>query len=417
MEAPPWSCKDLSHFLNCAGEDIFDIHQHFAEWAKEARPGGYYLYEIAANSAPGEKIRLATQSASDPSLLNLASYNYLGLAQRPEVIDAAIACLRHYGLGAAGSPWLSGQLSIHDQLSNALADFKGLPSVLLFPSGYSANIGVISALVKQGDHVLTDQFAHASIFDGIALSGAKLVMYRHNDMESLERRLKKIKGRTLVIAEGVYSMDGDVPPLPEIAELCRRYNARLMIDEAHSAFIYGRSGRGIVEHFGIEDAVDIHFGTLSKSLGGIGGYVAGSSELIDYLRAYARSQVFSCAMSPAVAGGVLAALNIAKAEPELRSRLWRNVDVMRTALIGQGVDIGHSTSQIIPVMINDDVLVFTVSKDLMDAGIYLNPVRYPAVGVNRSRLRVSISAAHDPGDLKQSAEIIATILRRHRVIS
>lgn len=417
MDAPSWTSKDLSHFFHCTGNDIFDVHGHFSKWTRDSRPGGYYLYELSADSAPGVNIRLSDNAGVDQSLFNLASYNYLGLAQHPEVVEAAIESLRHFGLGAAGSPYLSGQLSIHDRLAHALADFKKVESVLLFPSGYSANVGIISALVKPGDYVVTDQFSHASIFDGVALSGATLLMFRHNDMASLESKLKKAKGRALVVAEGVYSMDGDVSPLREIASLCRQYGARLMIDEAHSGFVYGENGRGIAEHFGIEDAVDVHFGTLSKSLGGIGGFVAGSHELIDYLRAYARSQVFSCALSPAVAGGVLAALRIAIREPMRRTRLWRNVDVMRSALTRAGVDTGRSTSQIIPIMINDDVLIFTIARELMEEGIFLNPVCYPAVGVKRSRLRVSVSAAHEPADLEQSAETIATVLRRHRVIA
>lgn len=416
MDRPAWAARDFTHFFNSTGGDVFDVHRHFALWAKDARPGGYDLFELAAKSAPATRISLAGQAPNEPPLLNLASYNYLGLAQRPEVIEAAVRAVRHYGLGAAGAPPLSGQLRIHDELAAALARFKQTDQALLFPSGYSGNLGIISALVKPGDHVITDQYAHASIFDGITLSGARLVLYRHNDMASLESRLRRAKGRVLVIAEGVYSMDGDLSPLPDIATLCRQYKARLMVDEAHSAFVYGEHGRGVVEHFGVEDAVDVHFGTLSKSLGGIGGYVAGSQELIDYLRVYARSQVFSCAMAPAVAGGVLKALQIAEAEPQLRQQLWRNVAVMRQELDSHGVDTGRSNSQIIPVMINDDVLVFDIVRDLMQAGIYLNPVRYPAVGVNRSRLRISVSASHQAHELQQAAGTIARVLRERRVL-
>jgi 7-keto-8-aminopelargonate synthetase-like enzyme len=189
-----------------------------------------------------------------------------------------------------------------------------------------------------------------------------------------------------------------------------------MVDEAHSAFVYGENGRGLAEHFGVEDAVDVHFGTLSKSLGGMGGYVAGSTQLIDYLRAYARSQIFSCALSPPVVGGLRAALALARAEPELRTRLWENVATMRAALLAEGVDIGDSTSQVIPIMIRDDGGIFAIARALEAAGVYLNPILYPAVKRAQSRFRVSISAAHAPDDLRQSARIIGDVLRAHKVI-
>ena len=416
MKGPgAWSARDLSHFRQGAGDDLFEVHDQFAAWLEAARPGGYDLYELAASSAPCARIRVADRG--EAPLINLASYNYLGLSTRPEVRAAAAAALERYGLGAAGSPHLSGLLDIHEQLASDLAAFKAVDAVLLFPTGYSANIGTISALVGPGDRVITDMLAHASIFDGCAMSGAKVSLFRHNDPDSLERKLRREGGRTLVIVEGVYSMDGDVAPLPEIAELCQRYGARLMVDEAHSAFVFGEHGRGAVEHFGVEDAVDVHLGTLSKSLGGMGGYVGGSSTLVDYLRPYSRSQVFSCALAPPVVGGLVEALRLAATEPELRDRLWHNVTVMREALLGHGVDIGDSASQVIPVMVRDDIGVFAIAEALMEEGVFLNPVTYPAVKRRRSRFRIAISAAHDPDDLRQAASIIGTVLARHGVIA
>jgi 8-amino-7-oxononanoate synthase len=409
-----WQSRDFSHFRSGEGRDIFDIHEHFADWVKIARPGGYYLYDLFASSAPGREICLP--HTGERSLLNLASYNYLGLAQEPRVLEAAAAALAHYGLGAAGSPYLSGSLRVHQELAEALARFKGVEEVLLFPTGYSANVGTISALVGPGDVVICDILAHASIFDGCALSRAKLSLFRHNDPRSLARKLEQASGRALVIVEGVYSMDGDIAPLREITELCRHHGARLLVDEAHSAFIYGAHGHGLAEHFGVEDRIDVHVGTLSKSLGGMGGYVGGSHELIDYLKAYSRSQVFSCALAPAVAGGVLEALRIAIAEPQRRTRLWDNVARMRSALREHGVDTGESSSQVIPIMINDDNRIFAVAEQLLAAGIYLNPVRYPAVKRNRSRLRVSVSAAHDGAELEHAAGRVAEVLREVGVL-
>ncbi len=413
-ESRSWHEQDLSHFRRTTGTDLFDVHDHFRRWLSDARPAGYELYEQGATSAPKTRITL---EGLDRPLINLASYNYLGLSYRPEVLDAAARTLGRLGLGAAGSPHLSGLLDVHDAFSQELAAFKGAEAALLFPSGYAANVGAIAALVGPEDVVVTDILAHASIMDGALLSQARLSLFRHNDMDSLAQKLARAKGRKLVVVEGVYSMDGDVAPLPDVVELCRASGARLMVDEAHSAFVFGEHGRGLVEHFGVEDDVDIHLGTLSKSLGGMGGYVAGSQALIDYLRAYSRSQIFSCALAPPIVGGLREALRIAQAEPELRARLWENVRVMHAALVEQGVDVGASASQVIPILIRDDRRIFDIAKDLARSGVYLNPVRYPAVKRHQSRFRVSISAAHQPSELREAAAIIGEVLRRHEVVS
>lgn len=408
-----WTEYDLSHFRSTTGEDLFDVHEHFARWSEGSRPGGYDHYLQSLHSAPAPRVRLHPEGEG---LINLASYNYLGLSCRPEVLAAAQEALMTYGLGAAGSPHLSGLLAVHEALAAELAAFKGVEAALLFPSGYSANVGTLAALVGPDDWVIADMNAHASIFDGCQLAQARLSLFRHNDMASLKKRLQGASGRKLVVVEGVYSMDGDIAPLDEVAALCRQFGARLMVDEAHSAFVYGAHGRGLAEHFGVDEAVDVHFGTLSKSLGGMGGYVAGSRTLIDYLRAYARSQVFSCALSPPVAGGLRRALQIARDEPELRARLWANVATMREALLAEGVDIGDSTSQVIPIFVRDDTGIFGVSRALEQAGLYLNPILYPAVKRAQSRFRVSISAAHEPELLREAAGLIGRTLRGCGVI-
>ncbi len=407
-----WRKRDLSHFQGATGTDLFEIHEHYARWSKDAQPGGYELYDQHLTSAPAASVDL---SGSSDALVNLASYNYLGLSTRPEVADAAAAAVRHFGLSASGSPLLSGLLSVHDELERALADFKQVEAMLLFPTGYATNVGVISALAGPGDVVIADAFAHASIVDGVSLAHARMVYFRHNDMRHLERALKRAKGRSLVAVEGVYSMDGDLAPLPDVVELCRRYGARLLVDEAHSAFVFGAHGRGAVEHFGVEEHVDVHIGTLSKSLGGMGGYVGGSRTLIDYVKAYARARTFSCALSPPVAAGLLAALRVLEREPELRDRLWHNVGIMRESLVAQGVDIGATESQVIPVLINDDDRIFEVTRRLIERGIYLNPVRYPAVRQNQARFRISVSAVHEPRELQRAAEIIGDVLREQGI--
>lgn len=408
---------DYSNFYSGAGEDAFVLLDPFDEWWQHARPWGYYLFGLPMNTAPRPRVDVRETKHHEQldALINLASYNYLGLSYRPEVIEAAKEALDVYGLGASGSPILSGTFDLHERLAEDLASFKEKESILLFPTGYSANLGAIAGLMRPGDWVIADQWAHASIVDGIILSKANARFFRHNDVADLEKKLKKATGKKLVIVEGVYSMDGDVVPLPDVVEVSRRYGARVMIDEAHSAFLFGENGRGVVEHFGLEDEVDVHMGTFSKSLGGIGGYVAGSKKLTQYIRGFARSHVFSCAMPPPVAAGLVRSLQIARAEPELRTRLWDNVAFLQGILKEQGVDIGDSTSQVIPIMIRDDDKIFAIGEDLLHEGVYLHPIRYPAVGKHRSRFRISVSAAHTREQLEEGARIISTVLRRHGI--
>jgi glycine C-acetyltransferase len=264
--------------------------------------------------------------------------------------------------------------------------------------------------MRPGDTVIADQYAHASIVDGIVLSKAKCRFFRHNDMNDLEKKLKRSEGKKLVVVEGVYSMDGDISDLPNVVDLCKRYGARLLVDEAHSAFLFGEHGRGVVEHFGLEGDVDIQMGTFSKSLGGIGGYIAASRELCTYLKGFARAYVFSCAMPPAVAAGLRTSLRLCRSEPQLRERLWRNVDLLQGLLRGAGLDIGNSESQVIPIMVRDDQRIFGLGEELIHAGVWLQPIRFPAVTKHQSRFRISVSAAHSTEELERGAEIITKVL-------
>lgn len=409
---------DFSNFYFSSSSDLFDVFGPYDEWwYGHARRNGYYLFYQPMSTPPLARIDLEEQLHRQPlKLLNLASYNYLGLSYHPEVVAAAHAALDRYGLGAAGSPTLSGTMDVHVALEQALARFKRKEAAMVFPTGYTTNTGVISALMRPGDTVIMDQNVHASIVDGAILSKANARFFRHNQVEDLERKLRGTSGRRLVIVEGVYSMDGDLPPLPEIVEVSKRAGARIMIDEAHSGFLYGTNGRGAAEHFGVEDEIDIHIGTFSKSLGGMGGYVAGSQSLYNYLMGFARSRVFSCALSPVVTAGVHRALEIAQREPGLRARLWDNVAHMRQRLATAGVDVGGSTSQIIPVMVRNDRRVFAIAQALQGAGLYLQPIIYPAVAKHRSRFRISISASHTPALLDEAAAILMTVLREQGVL-
>jgi glycine C-acetyltransferase len=349
-------------------------------------------------------------------LLNLSSYNYLGLSYRPEVVAAAKRALDQYGLGAAGSPILSGTMNVHVELERELASFKCKEAALAFPTGYSTNVGLIQGLMRPGDLLVADQNAHASIVDGAILSKTTVRFFKHNRPDDLDKKLQGTTGKKLVAIEGVYSMDGDVCRLPELVEVAKRHNARIMIDEAHSAFVYGDHGRGVAEHFGLEDEIDIHVGTFSKALGGQGGYVAGSRNLYNYLQGFARARFFSCALSPVVAAGVLESLKIAQREPELRTKLWANVAYIREQLANYGVDVGDSTSQVIPVMIRNDRRILHIAHRLQQCGLYLQPILYPAVAKHRSRFRISISASHTTEQLDEGVSILVHVLREEGIL-
>ena len=405
---------DYTNFYFGAGDDAFALLEPFDDWYSQVRPEGYYLYELPLHSQPGTRVDVGDTKTGEvrKGLVNFASYNYLGLSYRPEVKRAIQEAAEIYGGGSSGSPILSGTTNLHLQFKAEIADFKGQESALLFPTGYSANVGTIAGLMRSGDLVVADQFAHASIVDGMILSKAKSKFFRHNRADDLDRKLSGFDGKKLVIVEGVYSMDGDTPPLAEIVEVCKKHRARLMIDEAHSAFVFGERGRGVAEDQGLHDEIDIHLGTFSKSLGGQGGYIAGSLQLINYIRGFSRSRFFSCALSPVIVAGLRAALEIARAEPELRDRLWENVAYMQRLLTDAEVPIGESTSHVIPIMVRDDARIFSMGEALFREGVFINPVKYPAVGKHKSRFRMSISAAHSKEELEEGAAKIVRVLQR-----
>jgi len=407
---------DYSNFYYGAGDDPLNLLKPFKDWYEEALPNGYYLYSEPLQTAPSTRVRVRNRKTGEvQDLLNLASYNYLGISYRDEVKEAAIEAIRTYGLGASGSPILSGTFEIHNQLARAVAEFKDKEAAIVFPTGYSANVGFISAIMRAGDNILLDQYAHASIVDGAILAKSNTIFFRHNNPMDLERKLLKCKGKKLVVVEGVYSMDGDVCVLPEIVEVAKRHGARILIDEAHSTFLFGPNGRGVAEHFGLDKEVDFHLGTFSKSLGGQGGFVCGSQALVDYVNAFGRSRFFSCNLAPTLAAGLIAGLKIVENEPQLRAKLWSNVAYLRRRFAEEGIDIGKSTSQVMPVLVHDDTKVFAVAERIQDRGLYLQPVTYPAVPKHKSRLRISVSAAHSEEDLEAAVQVIAGVLREEGI--
>jgi glycine C-acetyltransferase len=409
---------DYTNFYFGSGEDAFALLEPFKAWWEQVHPRGYYQYELPLHSAPATTVDVEDTKTHEvrKGLINFASYNYLGLSYRDEVKAAIKEAVDLYGGGSSGSPILSGTTELHRRLAKQLAEFKGKEAAMIFPTGYSANVGVIAGLMRSGDLIVADQYAHASIVDGMILSKAKSRFFRHNKPADLDRKLRGFEGKKLVIVEGVYSMDGDIAVLPEIMEVARAHNARVLIDEAHSTFVFGENGRGVAEHFGLDDQVDIHIGTFSKSLGGQGGFVAGSQALIDYLRGFSRSRFFSCALAPTVVAGISKALELASDEPELRTQLWKNVEFMQTRLREAGVDVAESESQVIPIMVRNDAKVFEIGEQLLREGVFINPVKYPAVGKHKSRFRMSISAAHSRDELDRGAQIIIDVLKRNEII-
>jgi 8-amino-7-oxononanoate synthase len=406
-----FSDYDYSNFYYGAGDDPLNLLAPFSGWYKEARPAGYYLYSEPLTSAPTTHVTVRNGKTGQlHDLINMASYNYLGISYRPEVIEAAVEATRRYGLGASGSPILSGTFDVHGELAAEVAAFKDKEAAILFPTGYSANVGFISAIMRAGDTILLDQYSHASIVDGAILAKSKTVFFRHNNPLDLERKLTGVKGKKLVVVEGVYSMDGDVCLLPEIVEVAKRHGARILIDEAHSTFLFGPNGRGVAEHFGLDKEVDFHLGTFSKSLGGQGGFVCGAKELIDYVNAFGRSRFFSCNLAPMIAAGLLAGLRIVEREPNLRAKLWANVAFLRRRFAEEGIDIGKSNSQVMPVMVNNDSKVLGIAEKIQERGLFLNPVTYPAVPKHKSRLRISVSAAHTEEDLETAVKVIKGVL-------
>jgi len=409
---------DYTNFYFGSGEDAFALLDPFKEWWDEVRPRGYYQYELPLHTAPSTRVSVKDTKTGElrEGLVNFASYNYLGLSYRDEVKEAIKEAVDRYGGGSSGSPILSGTTHLHRQLSEKVARFKDKEAALVFPTGYSANVGVISGLMRSGDLIVADQYAHASIVDGMILSKAKSRFFRHNRADDLDRKLSGFDGKKLVIVEGVYSMDGDLTALPEIMEVTKKHGARILIDEAHSTFLFGENGRGVAEHFGLDEEVDIHIGTFSKSLGGQGGFVAGSQKLIDYLRGFSRSRFFSCALAPTVTAGLVRALELAESEPELRTKLFENVEFMQQKLRGAGVDIADSDSQVIPIMIRNDSRTFEIGEELLREGVFINPVIYPAVGKHKSRFRMSVSAAHTEEEMEEGADIIIRVLERNGII-
>jgi 8-amino-7-oxononanoate synthase len=349
-------------------------------------------------------------------LWNFAGNDYLGLAADPRLAEAAREAIAEAGLGSRASALVAGRSRWHERLEQTIADFEGQPAAMLFPTGYAANVGTIAALVDSEDIVFCDRLNHASLIDGCRLSGAKLRVFRHTDLSTLARALGKSSGfrRRLIVTDALFSMDGDLAPLTELCHLAERFDAELLVDEAHGTGVFGEHGRGVCEHLHVEDRVAVRVGTLSKAVGTLGGFVAGSPSLIDWLWNKARPQVFSTALPPAVCAAATAALKIMQTEPESRTRLWRNCEFVRgelqRMLPAESSPCAHSVGPILPIVLGEPVLAVEAQRRLEDRGCLVAAIRPPTVPQGTSRLRVSLSAAHDEAALRQLVEALKEVV-------
>jgi 8-amino-7-oxononanoate synthase len=347
-----------------------------------------------------------------------ASYSYLGLIGHERINKAAKAAIDHFGTGTHGVRSLAGSLVIHQELEETIANFKRAEAAITFSSGYVTNLTVVSTLLGREDYVISDKLNHASIVDGCMMSGAKFLRFRHNDMESLEIRLKQIPEGVskLVIADAVFSMDGDIIDFPKVVALCKKYNAWLMIDEAHSVGVLGKTGRGIEEHFGLEGTIDIKMGTLSKTIPSIGGYVAGNKDVIEFLRHASRGYIFSAALPPAQAAAANEAFKIILEEPWRIEKLKANSEQFISGLKKRGLDTMQTETAIVPVLCGEDAVAYLMTRDIQKAGVFALPVVSPAVPVGLARLRATVTAAHEIEDIIFAMDVIERAGERNGVI-
>jgi 8-amino-7-oxononanoate synthase len=373
---------------------------------KMAEAFGIYPYFVPIESEAGPEVIINGETK-----VMLGSNNYLGLTQHPKVKEAARAAVERYGSGCTGSRLMNGTLDLHVELERRLANWMQRDAALVFTTGFQANLGTISALVGRHDTVVIDRADHASIVDGCRLALGDSVRFKHNDLDDLERVLQKIEpgGGILIVVDGVYSMEGDLAELPGIVELAKKYNARILVDEAHSAGVFGDQGRGTADHFGVRDEIDLIMTTFSKSFASIGGFIAADADVIYFIKHNGRAFLFSASLPPASTAAALAALDIIETEPERRERLWANARRMKKELAGLGFNTGDSKSPVIPIIVGEEIRLATFWRRLLDAGVYTNAAVTPAVEPDRALIRTSYMATHEDKHLDRALEIIAKV--------
>jgi 8-amino-7-oxononanoate synthase len=370
--------------------DVLDKCLKIYDQTQELRASGHYFFFRKLESPQDSEVVV-----NGKRVIMIGSNNYLGLTNHPRVKEAAIKAIEKFGSGCAGSRFLNGNLEIHEELEMKLAHFFRKEAALVFATGYQTNLGTISALLGRNDVAIIDKYDHASIIDGCRLSFGQVKKYRHNDMKDLERVLDATeeKGK-LIIVDGIFSMEGDIADLPNIVKLAKAYGARVMVDDAHAVGVLGEGGRGTAEHFSLEDQVDLIMGTYSKSLAAIGGFVAGSKVVINFIKHIGRSMIFSASLPPSLVASVSAALDIIEEQPQLRTQLWKNTHKMLKSYKELGYDTGVSETPVIPIIIKDTMKVYAMCRLLFENGVFVNPVVSPAVPPGRELLRTSYMATH-----------------------
>ncbi len=388
--------------------DIFKKLVHGNVQAEEARRLGIYPYFHALESRQDVEVIMEGKRR-----IMLGSNNYLGLTTNPRVIEAGIRAIEKYGTGCSGSRFLNGTLELHLELEDKLAKFLGKEGVVTFSTGFQSNLGIISAVVGHGDYVICDRENHASIYDGCKLSYGTMLRYRHSDMADLEKQLRKVPEESgcLIVTDGVFSMGGDIAKLPEICRLARKYGARVMVDDAHALGVIGKGGRGSASYFGLESEVDIYMGTFSKSLASLGGYMAADANVCDYVRHASRPFIFSASITPASCATAMAALDELEHHPELVDNLQHISAYFRKRLTDRGIKIRESETPIVPIYTYEMIDTLTITKQLFDAGVYVNTSIPPAVAPHECLLRTSLMATHTEPLVEEAAEIIHTVLK------
>lgn len=407
--AEAWDSRSMKDFMEERDPDLFAKARSFQRYRTRREQDRLYWYGMPHRAKSGSRAVIYDElEGREREFLMFASNNYLGLADHPRVIEAVCDATRSFGATHTGSRIIGGTNELHRELERRLAKLKGREACAVFPGGYSANLGVISGLVKSYDAAVVDKLNHMSIVDGCKLSGAVRKIYRHNDMADLERVLQRCQSEAmgkLIVVDGVFSMHGDICDLPEIVRLAREYGARVLVDDAHATGVLGERGTGTAEHFGLKGQVDLELGTMSKTLAGMGGFVVGDQEVIDYLRFYANSYVFAANIPPGTAAGLIASIDVMESEPERVTRLWENIRTLRSALSDAGFDLERSESAILPIVIGDERTAMEMGRAVRARGLFCQTVVFPGVPLGDARLRISVTSEHTAADLREAAGI------------
>lgn len=391
------------------------LQQKLAKYTapQEAKAAGVYPYFRAISSEQDPEVII-----DGKKVLMFGSNCYSGLVNDPRIKEAAIAATRKYGTGCAGSPFLNGTLDLHKKLEARLAEYMGKEDAMIYSTGFEVNLGVVSTLTGREDYILWDEQDHASIIEGRRLSFSQQLKYKHRDMESLEKQLRKCDPDKvkLIVSDSVFSMEGDVAPVKEIVELAKKYNAAVMIDEAHGIGVFGEGGRGVCHAEGVAKDVDLIMGTFSKSFASLGGFIATDKEITNYLRHHSRSYIFTASITPASTAAALAAVDIMEKEPERQQNLWKLTNYALQGFRDRGFEIGHTTTPIIPLFIRDDMKTFAITHDLLQDGIFVNPVVTPAVAPDDTLIRFSLMATHTMEQVDIALEKITKVFKKYDII-